>query len=395
LKRAVAVTGMGVLCALGDGVEAFWEGLLGGRSAVSALSRFPSGDLRSDVVVESAPFHEEAPEGTGLVDRMALHAARETLRNAGLAKFPPGCGVAIGTGVSGLPESEEAYLFHLDGGSAVPTARVFTRHLPATMADVLAERFGATGPLLSVVNACSSSTVALGQAASWIRSGEAECVLAGSSDALSRLTVGGFNIMRLVSRDRPRPFDANRSGMVIGEAAGFVFLESEESARLRGVPILAFLEGFGMSADGYHATAPQPEGRGAIRCMCSAIDDAGIGPGDIDHINAHGTGTRANDKAEGAAIVSFLGDRLQEVPVSSIKGAVGHCLGAAGVVEAVASVLSLVHQTVPPCAGFETPDPEIPLRVPTRAEKRPLRHLLSLNLAFGGNNASLVFGRAT
>jgi 3-oxoacyl-(acyl-carrier-protein) synthase len=236
--------------------------------------------------------------------------------------------------------------------------------------------------------------VAIGLGGLWIASGRCECVLAGASDALSRLTVGGFNALRVVSPDRPKPFDRNRSGMVIGEGAAFLVLESPESARARGARPLATLDGVGLSADAFHATAPQPDGEGALRAIRQALEMAGAGSGDVDHVNAHGTATPSNDAAEAQALLALLGDRAGKVPVTSIKGAVGHCLGAAGALEAVAAVLSLLHQRVPPCAGFADSDPAIPLWVPTAAVSMSLRLVLSVNLAFGGNNAALLFGRA-
>jgi 3-oxoacyl-[acyl-carrier-protein] synthase II len=394
VKRRVAVTGAGILCALGDGCDTVWKNLLSGICGVKPLTRFPAGDMRSPMCAEVAPFEEPGCEGVGFADTMAIHTAREALSSAGLASLPPGSGVAVGTGVSGLPESEEAYLAHLSGASLAPAMRPFARHLPATAADLLAARFGADGPLLSVVNACSSSTVAIGQAGEWVASGECECALAGASDALSRLTMGGFNILRVVSRDRPRPFDKNRSGMVIGEGGAFLVLEALDRAVARGACILATLDGMGLSCDALHATAPDTEGRGALAALRQCLDKSGTPVGELDHINAHGTGTGPNDKAEGAAIRALLRERADEVPVISVKGAMGHCLGAAGALEAVITVLSLSHQTVPPSVGFQEADPDIPLHVPRAPIAMPLRKAISLSLAFGGNNAAILFGRA-
>jgi 3-oxoacyl-[acyl-carrier-protein] synthase II len=350
--------------------------------------------MRSTMCAEVAPFEEPGCEGVGFADTMAIHAARQALANAGLESLPANSGVAVGTGVSGLPESEEAYLAHLSGAPLARAVRPFARHLPATAADLLAARFGADGPLLSVVNACSSSTLAIGQAGEWIASGECDCVLAGASDALSRLTMGGFNILRVVSRDRPRPFDKSRSGMVIGEGGAFLVLESLDRAVARGARIMATLDGMGLSCDAHHATAPDAEGRGALAALRQCLEKSGVTLAELDHINAHGTGTGPNDRAEGAAIRTFLGERAGEVPVISVKGAMGHCLGAAGAIEAVITTLTLFHQTVPPSVGFEEPDPDIPLRVPKEPIPMPLRTALSLSLAFGGNNAAICFRRA-
>lgn len=391
MRRPVWVTGLGIFCAIGTDAGSFWKALTAGDSGVGALTRFPAGDMR-------CPRGAQCPDPGGpclnRVDNLALRAAREALGQAGLAHLPEGAGIALGAGVGGLPESEEAFLTERSAGSLAGCLRAFASHLPATTADVLGAEFGGGGPRLSIANACTSSSAAVGLAGLWVASGECDCALAGASDALSRLTVGGFNALRVVSPDRPKPFDRNRSGMVIGEGAAFLVLESPKSARARGARPLATLEGVGLSADAFHATAPQPEGEGALRAMRQALQMAGVGPESVDHVNAHGTATPSNDAAEAKALTALLGDRTGQVPVTSIKGSVGHCLGAAGAMEAVGAVLSLVHQCVPPCAGFAEADPAIPLWVPREAMPLPLRHVLSVNLAFGGNNAALLFGRA-
>lgn len=391
MKRPVAVTGLGVWCSIGRDAPSFWRALLDGRSGVRALTRFPAGDMRSRLVAEAEDPGGEEPNRS---DRLALAAAREALASAGLRSLPAHAGLALGAGVGGLPESEEAYLALRNEGTLADKLHRFLGHVPATTADLLAGRLGGGALRVSVANACTSSTVAVGEGALWIAEGETDCVLAGASDALTLLTVGGFNSLRVVTPSLPRPFDRARSGMVVGEGAAFLVLESAERAERRGARALALVEGFGLSSDAYHATAPEPAGDGALRAMRQALATAGLGPEAVDHINAHGTGTVANDRAEANAIRRLLGDRAGQVPVVSIKGAVGHCLGAAGAVEAAASVLSLLHQTVPPCAGFAEADPEVALDVPAAPRRCPLRRVLSVSLAFGGNNAAVLFGRA-
>jgi 3-oxoacyl-[acyl-carrier-protein] synthase II len=391
LNCAVWITGIGAWNALGRNAGEFWEALAAGKSGVGDLVRFAPGDMRCPRVAAcpdpGGPFPNRA-------DNLALVAAREALVGAGLTSLPDGAGIALGAGVGGLPESEEAYIAFLETGRLSDHLRDFTGHLPATTADVLGREFGGGGPRISVANACTSSTVAIGLGGLWVEEGECDLVLAGASDALSRLTVGGFNCLRVVSADRPKPFDKNRNGMVIGEGAAFLVLESSRHAVARGARPLAVLEGVGLSADAHHATAPQPDGEGALAAMRQALAAAGAGPETVDHVNAHGTATPSNDLAEGKALAALLGERTPRVPVTSIKGAVGHCLGAAGAMEAVAAVLALVHQTVPPCAGFAETDPAIPLWVPREAVAMPLQRVLSVNLAFGGNNAALSLGRA-
>ncbi len=393
--RAAAVTGLGLVCGLGATPEDLWRALCDGRSAVGDLTRFPAEGLRSRRVVEAVSFPRAGiPPGLSQVDAMAFYAVGEALRSAGLERPPAGAGVSVGTGVGGLPESEAAFFEHLDTGRLTPHVRDFLSHLPAMAADRIAARYGLEGPRASVVNACSSSTVSLGQAWLWIASGEADFVLAGASDALTRLTVGGFNTLRVVTLDRPRPFDGGRSGMVVGEGAAFFVLESEARAEARGAKVLAWLEGYGLSSDAHHATQPHPEGAGALACLRQCLATAGLGPEALDHVNAHGTATPANDRAEAKALGELLGGRAPEVPVTSIKGAIGHCLCAAGALEAAAVVLALVHQEVPPCAGLDDLELGVELHVPRRTERRTLRHALSLNLAFGGNNAAVLFRRA-
>ncbi len=392
--RSVAVTGMGIVCGLGASPREFWSALCDGRSAVADVTRFDAGGIRSRKVAEAVAFPEEGiPQTLSRVDRMAIYAARQALAGSGLAAWPDSTGVSVGTGVSGLPENEEAYYKILGGERLSRHLRNFLGHLPATTADNMASFFNLRGPRASVVNACSSSTASIGQAWLWVASGEAECALAGGADALTRLTVGGFNSLRVVSVERPRPFDRKRDGMAVGEGAAFFVLEPLERASSRGAEILALVEGYGLSSDAHHATQPQPEGAGALECMRQCLLVAGMSAGEVDHVNAHGTATVANDGAEAMAIERLLGERAPRVPVVSIKGAVGHCLGAAGAIEAAAAILAIVHQEVPPCAGFESAGPGAGIRIPRKRERVEIRHALSLNMAFGGNNAAILLGR--
>lgn len=388
----VCVTGLGCFCSIGSTVSSFWKNLLAGDSGVGILDRFPREDIRSPMAAE-AP--EPGGEETARVDRMALRASGEALKEAGFGMLPDGAGIALGASVGGLPESEETYRAFLEDGRLHGRLRPFLSHCPSNTSDLLALRWKANGPRATIVNACASGTAALGLASSWIRSGETDCVIAGGCDALARLTVGGFNILRLVSEDKPKPFDANRSGMVVGEGAAFLVLESAAGAASRNHPPLATIDGWGFSSDGYHVTAPHPEGDGALQAMRETLRVAGVNREWIDHVNAHGTGTKANDDAEAVAIGRLLGGRVSKVPVVSIKGAVGHTLGAAGAIEAVAATMSLLHQRVPPNTNLEIVSDNISLFLPRKTEERRLRSVLSVNLAFGGNNAAVLFGRVS
>lgn len=391
-EEKIYVTGLGCFCSIGSDVNSFWKNLLAGDSGVAILHRFPPEDVRSPMVAEAPePGGKEAAR----VDRMAIRASDEALEQAGFHSLPDGAGIAVGASVGGLPESEEAYRAFLKDGCLRGKLRPFLSHRPSNTSDVLALKWNANGPRATIVNACASGTAAIGLAASWIRSGETDCVLAGGCDALARLTVGGFNILRLVSEEKPKPFDANRSGMVVGEGTAFLVLESAAGARSRNHTPLATLDGWGFSSDGYHVTAPHPKGDGALQAMRETLRVAGVNHEWIDHVNAHGTGTIANDASEALAIERLLEERVSEVPVVSIKGAVGHTLAAAGAIEAVAATMSLLNQRVPPNTGLETAGGGISLLLPTKTEERPLRSVLSVNLAFGGNNTAILFGRVS
>jgi len=386
----VWVTGLGCFCSIGTNTDFFWHNLLAGDCGIKPLTRFQHEDIRSPLAGEAVD-----PEGEHFnrADRMACGTASEALKQAGMDVLPEGAGIAVGASVGGLPESEDAYRAFLKDGKLNGKLRAFLGHVPASIADTLGNEFGATGPRTTVVNACASGTTAIGLASEWIASGETDCVLAGGCDALARLTVGGFNILRLVSESPPKPFDGNRSGMVVGEGSAFLVLESEKGLQKRNHIPLATIDGWGFSSDGYHITAPHPEGEGAFRAISDACRMAGYGAERIDHVNAHGTGTKANDGCEAIALQRFLGDRVRDVPVTSIKGAVGHTLGAAGAIEAVASVMAIIDQKVPPNTGLESIDDAVTLLLPGSAEERPINSVLSLNLAFGGNNAAVIFGR--
>jgi 3-oxoacyl-[acyl-carrier-protein] synthase II len=245
------------------------------------------------------------------------------------------------------------------------------------------------------MTACSSSATAIGYAGDRIRLGHVEVALAGGAEGLCRLTYAGFNCLRATSTEKCRPFDAERKGLNLGEGAAVLVLESEERARARGATILAYLAGYGITADAYHMTTPLPDGEGAARAMRAALDDASLVPERVDYVNAHGTATPHNDAAETAAIKSVLGARAPSVPVSSIKSMVGHTLGAAGAIEAVASVLTLARGFIPPTVNLRTPDPAFGLDyVPGQAREKACQVVLSNSFAFGGNNTSLAFTRS-
>jgi 3-oxoacyl-[acyl-carrier-protein] synthase II len=268
-------------------------------------------------------------------------------------------------------------------------------HQPASVTDLVARRLGIVGPRTTIMTACSSSATAIGRAADLVRLGRVAVALAGGAEGLCRLTYAGFNALRAVSPEPCRPFDAERKGLSLGEGAAVLVLEEEMHARARGAEVLGFLAGWGMTADAHHMTAPHPEGDGAARAMLAALADAELAPEAIDYVNAHGTATPHNDAAEVLALRRVFGERAARLPVSSTKSMVGHTLGAAGAVEAVASLCALRGGYVPPTMGLERPDPAFGALdfVPGAAREARVGAVLSSSFAFGGNNTVLVFTR--
>jgi len=297
-------------------------------------------------------------------------------------------GVCIGTTVGCTLNNEPFYREYLEG--ARPDVAPIDRYLANNPALALRRLLNLTGPALTIANACSSGTDAIGIAADWIRSGICEVAIAGGADELSRVTCLGFSSMLISSKEACRPFDANRSGLNLGEGAGVVILESRARIRARGHRALAMVAGYGTAADAYHPTAPHPGGAGLIRAVHSALNAAGVSAEEISFVNAHGTSTPGNDKAEGSAITTLY----ELVPVVSTKAYTGHTLGAAGGIEAVFTVRALLDGRLPGTAGFETFDEECGIRPTSEITPVDGRYGVSHSLAFGGNNSALIIGRA-
>jgi 3-oxoacyl-[acyl-carrier-protein] synthase II len=397
-REPVVITGLGIVSALGPNLEAFTDGLRRGRSGIRRVSLFDATGCRSDLCAEaeepSFPAALELPRWTSRPDRFGLRAALDAVADAGLgADQLARAGVLFGTGTGGSPQTDD-YLRQLLAGKR-PPAGALVPHQPAAVTDLVARLLGLRGPRSTVMTACSSSALAISQARDWINLGRAEVMLAGGAEGLCMLTSVGFGALRATSPEPCRPFDVDRKGLNLGEGAAVLVLESESHARRRGARIHARLVGSGLSCDAHHMTAPHPEGDGALRAMRLALADAGLLPEAIGYINAHGTGTPHNDAAETAATSRLLGERRHAVPMSSIKSMVGHTLGAAGAIEAVASVLSLVHGFLPPTVNLVNPDPAFDLDfIPGAARERQVDVILSSSFAFGGNNAALLFARA-
>jgi 3-oxoacyl-[acyl-carrier-protein] synthase II len=390
----VAITGAGSINALGVGAEAFADGLRDGRCGIAALSLFDATGYRSSCAAEvrevvAPPWLPTAvARRASRSDLFALIAAREALDTAGL-EGDADIGIAVGATTGGMFGTEEEYRRRL--GGLRPRPAVMLASPVSTPADLLANFFGCQGPRLTVSTACSSGGNALGIAADWIRSGRAAAVLCGGVDSLCRMTFSGFNALQALDTVPCRPFDRERAGLSLGEGAAMFVLEDSARAQERGATVLAEFLGYGVSADAHHITQPRPDGAGALLAMQRALAESGVVPDEIDYVNAHGTATPLNDVIETGALKALLGTRAYDVPVSSTKSMIGHCLAAAGAIEVLACVLALRDSFVPPTVHLEHPDPECDLDyVPGASRARRLHTVLSNSYGFGGNNTSII-----
>ncbi|MHC4818433.1 MAG: beta-ketoacyl-[acyl-carrier-protein] synthase family protein [Planctomycetota bacterium] len=385
-QPGVFVTGLGILTAVGRGEDATVDALRRGRSGLGRLTRFPSARC-GDLPVAEVSAAE--PEGDGprtvALGRIALSDA---IAAAGLDRSALGeAGLAVGTTVGGMPESEAALADLLE--DHVANEAVWLQHECAFLTDTLADEFGLEGPAHTVSTACSSGAEAIATAAALLQAGEADVMLAGGVDSICRLTLNGFASLLIVDPEGCRPFDRARGGMSLGEGAAFCVLETDAHANARGAQPLARLAGSGNTCDAYHPTAPEPEGAGAEAAMRQALSAAGVEPGAVAYVNAHGTGTEDNDRAEGRALRRLFGATVP--PFSSTKRVFGHTLGAAGAIEAVVCILAIQHGFLPGTPGFSDADPEC--RVVPLAQSREARPavVLSNSFGFGGNNTVLCF----
>jgi 3-oxoacyl-[acyl-carrier-protein] synthase II len=405
--RRVVVTGMGVVSPLGVGIDAFWDGLVHGRSGVRRITRFDPAPYPSQIAGEVPDFDATAhlPRRdivrTDTFIQYALIAAQAALKDSGVKIDGQNerVGVSIGTGMGGVPLLLSSYDLLLREGMAAMSAYALPGSLPNMAAGWVSMRTLARGPLFTPTTACAASTQAVGDAFRAIQRGDADVMLAGGADALIHpLVVAGFASIRALStrNDEParasRPFDKDRDGFVLAEGAGVLILEAFEPARARGARIYAEVLGYGLSADAHHPTASSSDG--PARAMRLALADARLAPEAVEYVNAHGTSTELNDQHETEAIKAVFGDHARRLAVSSIKSMTGHLVGAAGGVEAIATALALHHGILPPTINYTTPDPACDLDyVPNQARRAPIRVAMSNSFAFGGTNAILVLGR--
>jgi 3-oxoacyl-[acyl-carrier-protein] synthase II len=400
VTRRVAITGIGAVTALGPDVASFERGLRAGRSGIAEEVRlFDTTGFRTTLAAVAPeppddPFFADAKLPLTRPDRFGVAATAEAIAMAGLdGAALREAALLFGTGTGGALLTEQ-YTKAVSAGEEADPA-LLVPHQPASVTDLIARRFSLFGPRTTIMTACSSSATAIGYAGDRIRLGHARVAIAGGAEGLCRLTYAGFNCLRATSPEHCRPFDAERRGLNLGEGAAVLVLEDYEHAVARGARILGFLAGYGVTADAHHMTAPHPNGDGAARAMKAALDDAGLSPEAVGYVNAHGTGTPHNDAAETAALKSVFGARAPSVPVSSIKSMIGHTLGAAGAIEAVASVLTLTRDFLPPTVNLKTPDPAFGLDyVPNESRAARVDVVVSNSFAFGGNNTALVFTRA-
>lgn len=410
MKRRVVVTGLGAVTPLGLDVKSTWESMLAGRSGAGRITKFDPDEagLTTTIAAEVKGFDPEP-----LIDKKELRkmdifiqygifASDEALKQSGLVIDDTNAervAVVVGAGLGGLPDIEKYAAVLNDRGPR----RITPFFIPMVIANLasghISIRTGAKGPNSCVVTACATGTHSIGDAFRMIQFGDADAAIAGGTEStITPLAFAGFNAMKALStrNDEPerasRPFDMDRDGFVMGEGAGVLVLEELESAKARGAEIICEIVGFGMSGDAHHITSPAEGGAGMAQCMRTSITNAGLEPSQVDYINAHGTSTAYNDKFETQAVKSLFGDHAYKVPMSSTKSMTGHLLGAAGGVEAIAAILALVDDRIPPTINYETPDPDCDLDyVPNTARDAEVTVAMSNNYGFGGTNASLVF----
>lgn len=396
MTTQVAITGLGAVSALGMGTNAIWDRAMAGpEDTIQEIRYFSTMEERCRIAATVYLPEIEPPWPEAVLsrsDQFALIAAEEAVQQSALNKAQvrkAGCFFGAGTG--GLHVTE-AHFENLLGSGEEPDYRDFLLHNGDVSAQCVAKRFSLEGPVRSVMTACSSSALALAEAVEQIRLGFLDIALAGGADAITRLTQCGFNSLSATDPQPCRPFDANRNGLNLGECGAFLVLESEAHARQRGGSILAWIKGYGLSCDAHHMTAPPSDGHGARRAMQTALFNAGLEPESIQLINAHGTATPLNDEAETAAICSLFSPRRQPLYVTATKGVTGHCLGAAGAIEAVLTCLSLQRQQIPPTVRNRHSLLNPPFYLVTEPQRdAKFTHALSSSFAFGGNNAAIVF----
>ena len=407
MKKRVVITGLGSITPVGIGADSFWKSLLEGKSGIARITRFDPTDYATQIAGEVKDFDpvkyidKKEAKRMDRSTQFAIAASRIAIEDSGMdlqKEDLSRIGTLIGTGIGGMDTLHDQFktLFEKGPGRVSPFfVPMMIANMPAGQTSIT---FGLQGPCSCVVTACATGTNSIGDAFRTIQRGDADVMLAGGTEAaVSPAAVAGFCAMKAMStrNEEPerasRPFEKDRNGFIMGEGAGVVVLESLEHALARGAKIYAEIAGYGSNADAFHITAPAPEGAQAAKCMAMALSDAGVKPEEVDYINAHGTSTPLNDKNETLAIKTLFGDHAKKLSVSSIKSMTGHLLGASGGIEAVATVLTVLNDIMPPTINYETPDPELDLDyVPNKARSKKVRVALSNSFGFGGHNATIL-----
>ena len=408
MANRVVITGMGAITPIRTGKDAFWNALLEGKNGISRITRFDPTEYKAQIAGEVKDFDPADymdKKESKRVDRyaqFAIAAAKLAIEDAKLdleKEDLERIGTFVGSGIGGIETMHGQYEKLFDKGPSKISPFFIPMMIGNMAAGHVSIAFGLKGPSSCVVTACATGTNNIGDAFKVIQRGDADVMVAGGTEAsISGAAVAGFCSMKALCTDHnddpehaSRPFDANRSGFIMGEGAGLVVLESLEHAEARGAHIYAELVGYGSNSDAFHITQPAPHGEMAAKCMQKALKDAGLEPSDIDYINAHGTSTHFNDLTETEAIKTVWGEGAKNLSVSSIKSMTGHLLGAAGGVECIATVLAVANDMLPPTINYETPDEGLDLDyVPNKAKAKTVRAALSNNLGFGGHNACIV-----
>jgi 3-oxoacyl-[acyl-carrier-protein] synthase II len=400
----VVITGLGVVSPLGNSVDQFWNGVKEGRSGIRKIEHFDCSNLPTRIAGVAPDVNPEGMNNKDLrrqsrYTQFAVEASIQAMRDSGLdmsKENPFRVGVIFGSGIGGIETVNEDSVKMAEGGPRKISPLMIPKGLTNMGSGAIAIQHGLQGPNKAIVTACATGTNCIGDAAEMIRAGKADVIFAGGSEAsVIPFGVAGFCAMRALStrNDEPerasRPFDAERDGFVMGEGAGVLVLEDEEHAKARGAHIYGYVAGMGETCDAYHITSPRPDGSGPAEATRAALRDAKLNPEDIDYYNAHGTSTKLNDSSESLALHTVYGSDMP--PVSSIKSMVGHLLGAAGAVEAIACLLAMRDSVIPPNINYENPDPECQVNlVANEAREQPLKAVMSNSLGFGGHNASLI-----
>ncbi len=411
-ERRVVVTGLGALSCVGNDVDSFWENIVEGNCGLGPVTKFDVSDYKTRIAGELKDFDIKdylTPKDAKRLDpfcQYAVVAANEALTNAGLnvdlreeADIDvERVGVVIGSGIGGQTTTEAQTITIHERGPGRASALLIPKLIVDMASGVVSMRSGAKGPNMSIVTACASASHSIGESFWMIKRDDADMMITGGAEAaITKVAMSGFAAMKAMStrNDDPkkasRPFDKDRDGFVMGEGAGIIVLEEYEHAKKRGANILAEMVGYGATGDAYHITSPAPNGEGAARAIRIAMKHAGLEAKDIDYINAHGTSTPLNDKFETEAIKGALGEEAYNVSISSIKGTVGHGLGAAGGLETIACIKAINTGIIPPSINTETPDPELDLDyTPNKAKERNVDVAVNINLGFGGHNGVLI-----